>query len=150
MTDNYQPPKHPWITGMSVGGIGDYSLIINPRGTLTPDEAISLGLALMENGLHLKKLASTLKQQEKIMDESAIDRRIKKLIVAYLGTEEAKITPGANFQDDLGADSLDAIELVMAAEEEFAIEISDEQATEIKTVGDFFALIKTLLPKYEA
>ena len=65
----------------------------------------------------------------------AIDR-IKKIIVDQLGIEEEKITIDSSFIDDLGTDSLDIVELIMAFEEEFDIEIPDEDAEKIKTVGD--------------
>jgi acyl carrier protein len=62
--------------------------------------------------------------------------RIKKIIVDQLGVDESKITENSSFVDDLGADSLDIVELIMAFEEEFDIEISDEDAEKMKTVGD--------------
>ena len=62
--------------------------------------------------------------------------RIKKIIVDQLGVDESKITEDSSFVDDLGADSLDIVELIMAFEEEFDIEIPDENAEKIKTVGD--------------
>ena len=65
----------------------------------------------------------------------AIDR-IKKIIIDQLGIEEGKISIESSFIDDLGADSLDIVELIMALEEEFDIEIPDEDAEKIKTVGD--------------
>ena len=65
----------------------------------------------------------------------AIDR-IKKIIIDQLGIEEGKISIESSFIDDLGADSLDIVELIMAFEEEFDIEIPDEDAEKIKTVGD--------------
>jgi len=65
----------------------------------------------------------------------AIDR-IKKIIIDQLGIEEEKISIDSSFIDDLGADSLDIVELIMAFEEEFDIEIPDEDAEKIKTVGD--------------
>lgn len=61
---------------------------------------------------------------------------IKKLIVEELGVDEAKITMDAKLIDDLGADSLDAVELIMAIEEQYNIQISDEVAQSIQTVGD--------------
>jgi acyl carrier protein len=62
--------------------------------------------------------------------------RVKKIIVEQLGVEESKVVMGANFREDLGADSLDLVELIMAFEEEFGGEISDEEAQGIKTVGE--------------
>lgn len=65
----------------------------------------------------------------------AIDR-VKKIIVDQLGIDTSKITEESSFVDDLGADSLDIVELIMAFEEEFDVEIPDEDAEKIKTVGD--------------
>lgn len=65
-----------------------------------------------------------------------IMERVKKIIVEQLGIEEDKISIDSSFIDDLGADSLDIVELIMAFEEEFDIEIADEDAEKIKTVGD--------------
>lgn len=62
--------------------------------------------------------------------------KIKKIIAEQLGVDESEITPESHFIDDLGADSLDTVELVMALEEEFGIEIPDEDAEKIQTVGD--------------
>ena len=62
--------------------------------------------------------------------------RVKKIVVEHLGVEADKVTESANFIDDLGADSLDTVELVMAFEEEFNVEIPDDAAESIVTVGD--------------
>jgi acyl carrier protein len=70
------------------------------------------------------------------MAGEAIDKRVKNIIIEQLGVEEDEVTPNASFIDDLGADSLDTVELVMAFEEEFGIEIPDEEAEKIKSVGD--------------
>ena len=67
---------------------------------------------------------------------SDVAGRVSKIVVEHLGAEEAKVTPEANFIDDLGADSLDTVELVMAFEEEFDVEIPDEAAEKIQTVKD--------------
>ena len=67
---------------------------------------------------------------------SDVAERVKKIVVNYLGVEEEKVKEDASFIDDLGADSLDTVELVMAFEEEFGVEIPDEAAEHIQTVGD--------------
>jgi len=67
---------------------------------------------------------------------TSIEIRVKEIITEQLGVDEKEVTPDASFIDDLGADSLDTVELVMALEEEFDIEISDEDAEKIITVGD--------------
>ncbi len=67
---------------------------------------------------------------------SDIADRVKKIVVEHLGVDEDKVVEGASFIDDLGADSLDTVELVMAFEEEFGIEIPDDAAEKIATVGD--------------
>ena len=68
--------------------------------------------------------------------------RVKKIVVEHLGVEADKVTEDASFIDDLGADSLDTVELVMAFEEEFNVEIPDDAAEKIQTVGDAIAFIK--------
>ena len=73
---------------------------------------------------------------------SDISTRVKKIVVEHLGVDEAKVTEGASFIDDLGADSLDTVELVMAFEEEFGIEIPDDVQEQIGTVGDAVKFIK--------
>ena len=65
---------------------------------------------------------------------SEVLEKVKKIIIDHLGVEEEKVVPAASFIDDLGADSLDQVELVMAFEEEFGIEIPDEAAEKITTV----------------
>lgn len=67
---------------------------------------------------------------------SDIAERVKKIVVERLGTDEAKVTENASFVDDLGADSLDTVELVMAFEDEFGCEIPDEMAAKIVTIKD--------------
>lgn len=73
---------------------------------------------------------------------SDIAARVKKIVVEHLGVEEAKVAAESNFIDDLGADSLDTVELVMAFEEEFNVEIPDEAAEKIQTVKDAIAFIE--------
>ncbi|WP_075997913.1 acyl carrier protein [Salaquimonas pukyongi] len=67
---------------------------------------------------------------------SDVAERIKKIVVEHLDVDAAKVSESASFIDDLGADSLDNVELVMAFEEEFGVEISDDAAQDIQTVGD--------------
>lgn len=76
------------------------------------------------------------------LDQSEIETRLRKIIVDNLGVDEAEVVPGANFVDDLNADSLDLVELIMSLEEEFGIEISDEEAEKIRTVGDAIEYIQ--------
>lgn len=73
---------------------------------------------------------------------STVADRVKKIVVEHLGVEDAKVTQTASFIDDLGADSLDTVELVMAFEEEFSIEIPDDAAEKIQTVGDAVKFIE--------
>jgi len=73
---------------------------------------------------------------------SDIADRVKKIVVEHLGVAEAKVTPEASFVDDLGADSLDTVELVMAFEEEFSCEIPDDAAEKIGTVKDAISYIE--------
>jgi len=66
----------------------------------------------------------------------SVEARVKEIIIDQLGVDEGQVKPEASFIDDLGADSLDTVELVMALEEEFDIEIPDEEAEKIQSVGD--------------
>lgn len=76
-----------------------------------------------------------------------LEDRVKEIIVEQLGVEASQVTEKAKFVDDLGADSLDTIELVMALEEEFSIEIPDEDAEKIVSVGDAINYITEHSPK---
>lgn len=73
---------------------------------------------------------------------SNINERVKQIIVEHLGVEDAKVTENASFVDDLGADSLDTVELVMKFEEEFGIEIPEAAAEKLATVKDAIAYIE--------
>ena len=74
---------------------------------------------------------------------SEIEEQVKKIVVDHLGIDESKVTAESKFIDDLGADSLDTVELVMAFEEEFGSEISDTEAEKILTVGDAIKFIES-------
>lgn len=73
---------------------------------------------------------------------SDVAERVKKIVVEHLGVDEAKVEANASFIDDLGADSLDTVELVMAFEEEFGVEIPDDAAEKILTVQDAINFIE--------
>ena len=73
---------------------------------------------------------------------SDIEEQVKKIVVEHLGIDESKVTPDARFIDDLGADSLDTVELVMAFEEKFSIEIPDDAAETILTVKNAIDFIQ--------
>lgn len=73
---------------------------------------------------------------------ASIEERVKEIIVNKLGVDEKEVTEGASFVEDLGADSLDIVELVMDLEEEFGIEIPDEDAEQIRTVGEAIDYIR--------
>ncbi len=79
---------------------------------------------------------------EEVKKPMAVEEKVKKIIVEQLGVEEDDVVPEAKFVDDLGADSLDTVELVMALEEAFDIEIPDEDAEKIQTVGRAMEYIK--------
>lgn len=81
-----------------------------------------------------------MKETEKQMDEIA--DKVKKIVVEHLGIEEDKVTPESSFVDDLGADSLDTVELVMAFEEAFNVEIPEDMAEKITTVNEAVEYIK--------
>lgn len=74
---------------------------------------------------------------------SAIEEKVKAIIVDKLGVEDSEVTPEASFNNDLGADSLDTVELIMEFEKEFSIAIPDEEAEKIATVGDAVSYIES-------
>jgi acyl carrier protein len=76
------------------------------------------------------------------MSEKTIEQRVKDIIVEQLGVKAEQVNPEAKFIEDLGADSLDTVELVMALEEEFGQEIPDEQAEKLQSVGDVIKYIE--------
>jgi acyl carrier protein len=76
------------------------------------------------------------------MADKPIDQRVKDIIVEQLGVKPDQVTPEAKFVEDLGADSLDIVELIMALEEEFGIEVPDEQAEKLLNVGDVIKYVE--------
>ncbi|HYE33636.1 MAG TPA: acyl carrier protein [Methylomirabilota bacterium] len=74
--------------------------------------------------------------------EKSIEQKVKEIIVEQLGVREDQVTPDAKFIEDLGADSLDTVELVMALEEEFGKEIPDEEAEKLQSVGDVIKYVE--------
>jgi acyl carrier protein len=76
------------------------------------------------------------------MSEKSIEDKVKDIIVEQLGVNPEQVTPAAKFIEDLGADSLDTVELVMAFEEEFNVEVPDEEAEKLQTVGDVIKYIE--------
>ena len=81
------------------------------------------------------------------MSEKSIEQRVKDIIVEQLGVNADQVTAEAKFIEDLGADSLDTVELVMALEEEFGAEIPDEQAEKLQSVGDVIKYVEELQSK---
>lgn len=74
---------------------------------------------------------------------SDVESKVKEIVCEQLGVSEEEVAPNASFIEDLGADSLDIVELVMALEEEYDLEISDEEAEKIRTVGDVVSYIES-------
>jgi acyl carrier protein len=101
--------------------------------TLT--KALSI-LELSRGTLCLSRCSNFALECRQEIQMAAVDEKVKQIIVEQLQVDEAEVTPGASFQEDLGADSLDVVELVMQFEEAFDIQIPDEDAEKIKTVKD--------------
>jgi acyl carrier protein len=99
----------------------------------------------MQSGRSNHPLCTKKKKEEgelKPMAATAVEEKVKQIIVEQLGVDEGEVTANASFVDDLGADSLDTVELVMAFEEAFDIEIPDEDAEKIRTVKDAIEYIE--------
>ncbi len=82
-----------------------------------------------------------------MVDQGSIEERLKRIISEQLGADESQLTPNASFEEDLNADSLDLVELIMSLEEEFGIEISEEDAEKIRTVGDATEYVREHTPE---
>ena len=96
------------------------------------------GLVLQPSDL----LRATNTNRTNFMAEKSIEEKVKDIIVEQLGVNPEQVTPQASFIEDLGADSLDIVELVMAFEEEFGVEVPDEDAEKLQTVGDVIKYIE--------
>ena len=81
------------------------------------------------------------------MDAKSVEERVKNIIVEQLRVEPEQVKPEAQFVNDLGADSLDTVELIMAFEDEFGVSLPDEEIAKLKTVGDIVKFINTLKKK---
>jgi acyl carrier protein len=93
-------------------------------------------------GLALRRAPSTNANKGIFMTDKPIEEKVKDIIVEQLGVNPEQVTPTASFIEDLGADSLDIVELVMAFEEEFSVEVPDEDAEKLQTVGDVIKYIE--------
>jgi acyl carrier protein len=100
---------------------------------------IHLLAILVEN---VKDLPPQGTNGETFMTDKPIEEKVKDIIVEQLGVNPEQVTPTASFIEDLGADSLDIVELVMAFEEEFSVEVPDEDAEKLQTVGDVVKYIE--------
>lgn len=76
------------------------------------------------------------------MEQNSIEERLRHIISEQLAVDESQVTPSASFEEDLNADSLDLVELIMSLEEEFNVEITEEDAEKIRTVGDAIDYLK--------
>src|SRR6266705_7078064 len=85
---------------------------------------------------------SLARKPSNFMADKSIEEKVKDIIVEQLGVNPEQVTPQASFIEDLGADSLDIVELVMAFEEEFGVEVPDEDAEKLQTVGDVIKYIE--------
>lgn len=105
-------------------------------GTLRTGDPTEAGLCPPKQSTMTEQLTGTEDKMSEIAD------KVKKIVVEHLGVEEGKVTPEASFIDDLGADSLDTVELVMAFEEAFSVEIPEDAAEKISTVKDAIDFIE--------
>jgi acyl carrier protein len=92
--------------------------------------------------INRRHVLTTTGKKRDFMSEKSIEEKVKEIIVEQLGVNPEQVTPNASFIEDLGADSLDTVELVMAFEEEFSVEVPDEDAEKLQTVGDVIRYIE--------
>jgi acyl carrier protein len=114
---------------------------VHPSG-VSRNEFTYAKYLLPKAGTPPKAVANNPGDTNFIMAEKSIEERVKDIIVEQLGVNPEQVTPSASFIEDLGADSLDTVELVMAFEEEFSIEVPDEDAEKLQTVGDVIKYIE--------
>src|SRR5687768_9100970 len=109
-----------------------------PSATFVPPGAVP-GVLLWGSSVGSESRISKSKRPSGMSD---VAERVKKIVVEHLNVDQEKVTDNASFIEDLGADSLDTVELVMAFEEEFGIDIPDEDAEQMRTVGDAVSYMK--------
>src|SRR5438067_3920831 len=115
--------------------------------TATTDESATAGNTLTRIRIDLLAILFRPRyrgrtKQPNFMADKSIEEKVKDIIVEQLGVNPEQVTPQASFIEDLGADSLDIVELVMAFEEEFSVEVPDEDAEKLQTVGDVIKYIQ--------
>lgn len=108
---------------------GTAAKLIDKIGNCFTCDAVARGVSLAPN-------------PSNFMADKSIEEKVKDIIVEQLGVNPEQVTPQASFIEDLGADSLDIVELVMAFEEEFSVEVPDEDAEKLQTVGDVIKYIE--------
>jgi acyl carrier protein len=107
-----------------------------PYRTCPSNGALDPPFGAIQLGESLKRILGECPNKREEISMSDVADRVRKIVVEHLGVEEDKVVEAASFIDDLGADSLDTVELVMAFEEEFGIEIPDDAAETIQSFGD--------------
>ncbi len=113
-----------------------------PRRKLLLFDAINLVAASLAFVIKARPRLNHNRNENRFMSEKSIEEKVKEIIVEQLGVNPEQVTPTASFIEDLGADSLDTVELVMAFEEEFSVEVPDEDAEKLQTVGDVIRYIE--------
>ena len=121
--------------------LGNRQILLGITGGIAAYKSAELVRRLRDAGATVRVVKSHESQTgtEKMSD---VAERVKKIVIEHLGVEPEKVVTNANFIDDLGADSLDTVELVMAFEEEFGVEIPDDAAEKIATFGDAVAFLE--------